>query len=153
MDACETPLSKPTKLGEEVICQKLSGLTTSLYEKKAVWFCVQSVSNKDKWEAKGRTMLTTASQEQHLTRRLQIRRVRGQPGDHYDLIFLGQQDHIVVPLTEWYRLRKGQGPASTRNTYLACLIPFFTFLTKDGCVWNAPPEGLCQVLIAFHRIV
>ncbi len=50
-------------------------------------------------------MLTTASQEQHLTTLSQIRRVRGQSGDLYDLIFLDQQDQIIVPLTEWYRLR------------------------------------------------
>jgi Pentapeptide repeats (8 copies) len=30
MDAGETPLSKPTKIGEEVICQKQSGLPTRL---------------------------------------------------------------------------------------------------------------------------
>jgi len=29
MDAGETPLSKPTKIGEEVICQKQSGLPSS----------------------------------------------------------------------------------------------------------------------------
>ena len=51
-------------------------------------------------------MSTTASQEQHLARLSQIRRVRGQPGDLYDLNFLDQQDHITVPLTAWYRLRK-----------------------------------------------
>jgi len=51
-------------------------------------------------------MPTTTSQEQHLTATLsQIRRVRGQADDLYDLIFLDQQDRIIVPLTEWYRLR------------------------------------------------
>ena len=87
-------------------------------------------------------MSTTASQ---------IRRVRGQPGDPYELIFLDQQDRIVVPLTEWYRLRIGQGPASTRSTYLACLQSYFTFLAESGCPWNAPPQRLRQTLIAFHR--
>ncbi len=97
-------------------------------------------------------MPTTTSQEQHLTVTLsQIRRVRGQPNDFYDLIFLDQQDRIIVPLTEWYRLRKEQGPASTRNTYLACVMPFFTFLANDGCPWNASPERLRRALIAFHR--
>jgi integrase len=81
----------------------------------------------------------------------QIRRVRGQPGDRYELIFLDQQDRIIVPLTEWYRLRIEQGPASTRNTYLACLMPWFTFLVADGCPWNAPPERLRRALLAFHR--
>jgi hypothetical protein len=50
-------------------------------------------------------MSTIASQEQHLTTLSQIRRVRGQPGDFYELLFLDQQDRIIVPLTEWYRLR------------------------------------------------
>jgi site-specific recombinase XerD len=96
-------------------------------------------------------MQTTTPQEQHLTTLSRIRRVRGQPGDPYELIFLDQQDRIIVPLTEWYRLRQAQGPASTRNTYLSCLMPFFTFLTEDGCPWNAPPERLRRALIAFHR--
>jgi hypothetical protein len=81
----------------------------------------------------------------------QIRRVRGQPGDRYELVFLDQHDRIIVPLTEWYRLRIEQGPASTRNTYLACLMPWFTFLVADGCPWNAPPERLRRALLAFHR--
>src|SRR6266567_1869743 len=96
-------------------------------------------------------MPTVAIQEKPLTTLSQIRRVRGQPGDLYEIIFLDQHDHIVVPLTEWYRLRKEQGPASTRNTYLACLMPFFTFLAEDGCPWNAAPSQLRQALIAFHR--
>ncbi len=96
-------------------------------------------------------MQTTVSQEKQLITLSRIRRVRGQPGDPYDLIFLDQHDRIIVPLTEWYRLRKEQGPASTRNTYLACLLPYFTFLMEDGCPWNAPPERLRRALIAFHR--
>ncbi len=99
----------------------------------------------------GKRMPTIATQERPLTLLSQIRRVRGQPGDPYELIFLDQQDHIVVPLTEWYRLRIEQGPASTRNTYLACLMPWFTFLANDGCPWNAPPERLRRALLAFHR--
>ncbi len=96
-------------------------------------------------------MSTTITQEQPLTTLSQIRRVHGQPGDLYELIFFDQQDRIIVPLTEWYRLRKEQGPASTRNTYLACLMPWFTFLATDGCPWNAPPEQLRRALLAFHR--
>jgi hypothetical protein len=94
-------------------------------------------------------MSTRASQE--LAPLSQIRRIRGQTGDSYELIFLDQQDRIVVPLTEWYRLRLDQGPASTRNTYLACLMPWFTFLANDGCPWNAPPERLRKALLTFHR--
>src|SRR5712691_6714853 len=96
-------------------------------------------------------MQTTTLQEQPLTALSKIRRVRDQPGDPYELIFLDQHDRIIVPLTEWYRLRIEQGPASTRNTYLACLMPWFTFLAHDGCVWNAPPEQLRRALLTFHR--
>src|SRR5712691_18835 len=96
-------------------------------------------------------MQTTTLQEQPLTALSKIRRVRDQPGDPYELIFLDQQDHIIVPLTEWYRLRIEQGPASTRNTYLACLLPFFSFLVESGCPWNSPPERRRPVLMGFHR--
>jgi site-specific recombinase XerD len=97
-------------------------------------------------------MSTIAPQEKLLPPVAQIRRVRGQKGDPYELIFLDQHDRIIVPLTEWYRLRIEQGPpASTRNTYLACLLPWFTFLAVDGCAWNAPPEQLRKALLAYHR--
>ena len=45
-------------------------------------------------------MSTTVAQEKPLAILSQIRRVRGQPGDRYALIFLDQQDRIIVPLTE-----------------------------------------------------
>jgi site-specific recombinase XerD len=96
-------------------------------------------------------MSIAVTQEKPPTHLSQIRRVRGQPGDPYELIFLDQQDRIIVPLTEWYRLRIECGPASTRSTYLACLMPWFTFLANDGCPWNAPPEQLRKALLAFHR--
>jgi len=96
-------------------------------------------------------MQTTTSPTQQVDTPSQVRRVRGQPGDLYDLIFLDQQDRIIVPLTEWHRLRKDQGPMSTRKTYLACLQSYFAFLAESGCPWNAPPERLRQTLIAFHR--
>jgi site-specific recombinase XerD len=98
-----------------------------------------------------KTMQAVASQEQQLTGFSRIRRVHGQPSDPYELIFLDHQDHIIVPLTEWFRLRKEQGPDSTRKTYLACLQSYFIFLAESGCPWNAPPERLRQALIAFHR--
>ncbi len=103
----------------------------------------------DKWRK--RPIQARVSQEQQLTGLSRICRVRGQPADPYELIFLDEQDRIVVPLTEWYRLRKEQGPESTRRTYLACLQSYFTFLAESGCLWNAPPERLRQTLIAFHR--
>lgn len=97
-------------------------------------------------------MQTTPSQDQRLETLSRIRRVHGNPDDLYEVIFVDQNDQIVVPLTEWYRLRKEQGPRSTRETYLACLLPFLTFLIEQGtCLWNAPPERLRPVLIAFHR--
>lgn len=80
-----------------------------------------------------------------------IRRRTGRPGDRYKVIFLDQQDRIVVALTEWYRLRTLQGPVSTCNTYLSCLLLYFTFLCEKGYAWNASPEQLRPVLIEFHR--
>src|SRR2546426_10068124 len=79
----------------------------------------------DMWEVEEKTMQSVASQEQQLTGLSRIRRVHGQPSDPYELIFLDHQDHIIVPLTEWFRLRKEQGPDSTRKTYLACLQSYF----------------------------
>ncbi len=73
-------------------------------------------------------MPTATSLTQQLKMPSPVRRVRGQAGDLYELIFLDQQDQIIVPLTEWYRLRKEQGPTSTRSTYLACLQSYFAFL-------------------------
>ncbi len=96
-------------------------------------------------------MPTATSPTQPLKMPSQVRRVRGQAGDLYELIFLDRQDRIIVPLTEWYRLRKEQGPTSTRRTYLACLQSYFAFLAETECPWNAPPERLRQTLIAFHR--
>ncbi len=94
---------------------------------------------------------THASQEPHLVTLSRVRRIRGHPNDIYEVIFLDQYDQIIVPLTEWYRLRKDQGPRSTRETYLTCLQPFLTFLADRSCPWNAPPERLRPVLIEFHR--
>jgi integrase len=96
-------------------------------------------------------MPTMTEQEHCLTALTRIRRVAGTPGAPYEIIFVNHHGHPVVPLTEWYRLRKGLGPESTRNTYLACLMPFLTFLEEQACPWNAPPERLRPMLIAFHR--
>src|SRR2546423_3817845 len=46
----------------------------------------------------GKNMLTATSLTQRLKMPSQIRRVRGQVGDLYELIFLDQQDRIIVPL-------------------------------------------------------
>lgn len=80
-----------------------------------------------------------------------IRRIPGRPGDRYEVVFLDQRDRPIVALTEWYRVRSIQGPVSTCNTYLSCLLPYFTFLCEKEYTWNAPPSQLRQVLIEFHR--
>ena len=96
-------------------------------------------------------MQANTPQNTHLTALSRIRRIRGQPGDLYEIIFVDQHDQIVVPLTEWYHLRKELGPRSTRETYLTCLLPFLSFLIERECPWNAPPERLRPLLVAFHR--
>src|SRR5260370_4783941 len=80
-----------------------------------------------------------------------IRRIKGSPSATYEVVFGDQQGHLLVALTEWYRIRSGQGPTSTRDTYLACLVSVFSFLSEKGCAWNAGPEQLRPVLIDFYR--
>jgi len=48
----------------------------------------------------------------------------------------------VVPLNEWYRLRKHRGSLRTRQTYLAVLRPWFGFLARHEHAWNARPEAV-----------
>jgi integrase len=96
-------------------------------------------------------MAARITSEPILTTLARIRRVKGRPGDRYEVIFVDQHDQLVVGLTEWYRLRKEQGPAGTRTTYLTCLLPFFTFLTEQRIPWNASPDLLRPALMAFHR--
>ena len=80
-----------------------------------------------------------------------IQRIKGQPGAPYEVLFVDRHGHLIVALTEWYRLRSTLGPASTRDTYLSCLLPFFAFLSDKGCAWNASPEQLRPLLINFYR--
>jgi len=80
-----------------------------------------------------------------------IRKIKGEAGTLYKVLFVDQQGHLIVGLTEWYRVRTQQGPASTRDTYLACLLSFFAFLSETGCAWNAAPEQLRLTLIDFYR--
>ncbi len=96
-------------------------------------------------------MPTTISQEPYLAAMTRVRRIRGKKDDPYEVIFVDQHGRIIVPLTEWYRIRKAQGPRSTRETYLACLLPFLSFLIEQKCPWNAPPEQLRLAMVAFHR--
>ncbi|MBV9231677.1 MAG: site-specific integrase [Chloroflexi bacterium] len=80
-----------------------------------------------------------------------IQRIKGQPGASYEVLFVDQHGHLIVALTEWYRIRSTLGPASTRDTYLSCLLPFFAFLSETGSAWNASPEQLRPVLTNFYR--
>lgn len=96
-------------------------------------------------------MATILPQERELAPISRIQRIAGRPDGPYEVIFLNREGRIIVPLTQWYRLRKSQGPLSTRETYLFCLLPFFTFLTERGGAWNGPPEQLRTILIEFHR--
>jgi hypothetical protein len=59
-----------------------------------------------------------------------IQRIKGKPGDQYEVLFVDKHGHLVVAITEWYRLRTKQGSTSTRDTYLTCLLPFFAFSTR-----------------------
>ena len=61
-----------------------------------------------------------------------IQRIKGRPGDPYEVLFVDRHGRLIVALTEWYRLRSTLGPASTRDTYLSCLLPFFTFLSETS---------------------
>src|SRR5260370_2672086 len=96
-------------------------------------------------------MSSTDLDEPGLAALTRIRRVHGNPEDRYEVIFVDQNGQPVVPLTEWYRLRALQGPVTTRETYLTCVLPFLTFLEDQSCSWNAPPERLRPMIIAFHR--
>jgi site-specific recombinase XerD len=80
-----------------------------------------------------------------------IQRIKGPPNAHYEVLFVEESGRLIIALTEWYRLRSALGPASTRDTYLSCLLPFFAFLSEKGCNWNASPEQLRPVLINFYR--
>jgi integrase len=96
-------------------------------------------------------MPTPTPQKQLLAALTRVRRVNGRPGDPYQVIFVDRNNRTIVPLTEWYRLRKDRGSAGTRNTYLTHLFPYFSFLEEQKCPWNASPERLRSVFIAFHR--
>jgi site-specific recombinase XerD len=98
-----------------------------------------------------KVMPTITPQDQCLIALSHVRRVVGKPGDPYEIIFVNQYGRPIVPLTEWYRLRKHLGPVSTCNTYLMYLQAFLTFLEEKSCPWNAPPEQLRPILIEFHR--
>jgi hypothetical protein len=88
-------------------------------------------------------MSTAISQEQRLATLTRIRKVFCAPGDLYEIIFDDRQGHPVVPLTEWYRLRKGLGPQSTHNTYLTYLMPYLSLYVniKSSPLDTGPEQG------------
>jgi hypothetical protein len=47
-------------------------------------------------------MQTATSHKQHLAPLSRVRRIHGQPGDLYEVIFVDQHDHIVVVLATWH---------------------------------------------------
>ncbi len=96
-------------------------------------------------------MSTPISPDRQPTVLTHFRKVVGKSGEPYEIIFVNRQGCPVVPLTEWYQLRKAVGPSSTRATYLAYLMPFLSFLEECNCPWNAPPEQLRPHLLAFYR--
>ena len=78
-----------------------------------------------------------------------IQRIKGKPGDQYEVLFVDQHGHLVVALTEWYRLRTQQGATSTRDTYLTCLLPFFAFLAEKGLLLECPAFAVADCT---HRV-
>jgi len=96
-------------------------------------------------------MSSVTPDESGLAALTRIQRIRGQPGDRYEVIFVDQNGQPVIPLTEWYRLRASYGPVTTRETYLTCLLPFLTFLIERSYSWNAPPDQLRTALVEFYR--
>ena len=77
-----------------------------------------------------------------------IRKIKGEPGTPYEVLFVDQQGHLVVALTQWYRLHTQQGPTSTRDTYLACLLPFFAFLEVKWDHFQVCPPPFLQSLLS-----
>src|SRR6266705_563858 len=63
-------------------------------------------------------------------------------GPRYERLVFDADDHLIVPLNEWYHLMKGTGAARTRDTYLAVLRPWFGFMAQRGYQWNAQPEAV-----------
>ncbi|QBD81473.1 hypothetical protein EPA93_38100 [Ktedonosporobacter rubrisoli] len=96
-------------------------------------------------------MQSTTPPTQQVKTPPQLRRVRSQPGNLYNLILLNQRDRIIVPLTEWHCLRNDQGSRSIRRASFACLQLHSAFYPESGCPRNTPPKRLHQTLIAFHN--
>ncbi|MBV9896293.1 MAG: tyrosine-type recombinase/integrase [Chloroflexi bacterium] len=65
-----------------------------------------------------------------------------EPESQYELLIFDRSWSPVVPLNEWYRLRKNRGSPRTRQTYLAMLCPFFGYLLDHVYAWNADPEAV-----------
>jgi integrase len=79
------------------------------------------------------------------------------PGSRYELLVFDRTWTPVVPLNEWYRLRKQRGAPRTRQTYLAMLRPFLGYFLEQDYAWNAEPDAIReytrQYLIASGCVV
>jgi integrase len=64
------------------------------------------------------------------------------PDSRYELLVFDRTWAPVVPLNEWYRLRKQRGSPRTRQTYVAMLSPFLGYLLNHGYPWNAEPDAI-----------
>jgi integrase len=86
-------------------------------------------------------------------RKLRVR----DPESRYELLVFDKEWHPVVPLNEWYRLRKFRGSPRTRDTYLAMLCPFLGYLVEHDYAWDAEAvairEFTRQYLIASGCVV
>jgi len=75
----------------------------------------------------------------------------------YELLVFDRTWTPVVPLNEWYRLRKHRGSPRTRQAYLAMLCPFLGYLLEHDYAWNAEPDAIReytrQYLIASGCVV
>jgi integrase len=65
-----------------------------------------------------------------------------EPESRYELPVFDRSWSPVVPLNEWYRLRKDRGSPRTSQTYLAMLCPFLGYLLEHKYAWNAEPEAI-----------
>ena len=69
-------------------------------------------------------MQTTPSQDQRLETLSRIRRVHGNPDDLYEVIFVDQNDQIVVPLTEVVSITERTGTSKHERNLSRLFTPF-----------------------------
>jgi hypothetical protein len=86
-------------------------------------------------------MRTTASQERQLTPLSRVHRVRGKPGDLYDLIFLDQHNRIIVPVLATWIIRSKTSPTKPgKISFPAC---------KQG--WVGVPSDVITSILLLER--